>query len=293
MHYDDGAFWRPLFETNMIPLQITRGCSHNKCKFCDMYKQQFSISTMEEIEADIDELATAYPSLNRIFLVGGNAFAMPFDKLKHVLVAIRERFAPHQPSIGCFARVSDIKRKTDDQLKELLALGMDDISIGSESGYDPALQNMNKGYHAQDILDQCRRLDQAHMAYNLFYLLGMAGKGKWKESAEATIKLYEQTHPLRIMVHTMTPFEGTELWDEIKQGVFEPADEIENIKELREFVARAQMHTYILSYHIGNAARVSGTIPEERKKMLEAFDWYLDHADEEELRKFRSSMTSI
>ena len=36
MHYADGAFFRPLFENNMLQLQVACGCSHNRCKFCDM-----------------------------------------------------------------------------------------------------------------------------------------------------------------------------------------------------------------------------------------------------------------
>lgn len=77
-----------------------------------------------------------------------------------------------------FARISDIKPKTVEELKNLRHLGFDGISIGTESGDDNTLAVMNKGYTANDIIEQCKKLEEANIRYNLVYLTGLAGKGK-------------------------------------------------------------------------------------------------------------------
>lgn len=293
MHYDDGAFWRPLSENSMFPLQVASGCTYNACRFCDMYHKSFSVADREAISADIDEIASE-PAIyrGRIFLTGGNAFALPMDILLPVLEEIREKITPH-PSIGCFARITDVARKSNEELQTLSALGVSDISIGSESGYDYALAKQNKGFDSHDVIEQCRRLDNAGLSYNLFLLLGMAGAGRCQEEACATVSVYDQANPKRIMIHTMTAFSGTPLFDDIESGDFEPAGEIEMLEELRTFIARTRLETYILGNHIGNVARVNGFLPEQREAMLDYIDHLIAQVDESQLRHFRSMQRSI
>ncbi len=293
MHYSDGAFYRPLFENDMLQLQVATGCSHNKCAFCDMYKQPFSPSPRNEIVQDLDEMKAFWPRCPRIFLAGGNALCLPQQELLFILEEISKRF-PHA-TVGSFARVTDIERKTDEQLAQLASLGLTDISIGTESGLDCALADMHKGFTAKQSLEQCSRLERAGMAYNLFYLLGMAGFGRAHESAEATATLYGQLAPRRIMVHTMTAFNGTELSARIAQGDFRPAKELETVRELREFVELYQprARVFLLGNHIGNVAHASAFLPDDRSELLRYYDSILKASDEETLARQRAAMTSI
>ena len=292
MHYDDGAFYRPLFENDMIQLQVAKGCSYNACKFCDMYHQKYTVSPKEEILEDILEIRDSGYQVGRIFLTGGNAFSLPYETAVWVLETIRQ-YIDGPVSIGCFARITDIKKKSDDEIRHLLELGVDDISIGTESGMDEALEHMNKGFLAADIVEQCKRLDDIGMSYNLFYLIGMAGKGKCKEAAKKTAEIFSKTNPKRIMIHTMTPFRGTRLWEEIEQGKFQPADEKEILAELRDFISAADMHTFILGAHYGNMVRVNGYIPENRELFVKKLDEAILCLDEKQLKSFRSQMRSI
>ena len=174
-------------------------------------------------------------------------------------------------------------------------MGVSDISIGTESGYNPALSSMGKGFSSRDILVQCKRLDRAGLTYDLFYLVGMAGHGLGQASAQATAELYSQLHPQRIMVHTMTAFSGTELAHEVVQGKFELAGELEMVRELRTFVELLDCKggTYLLGNHYGNAAPACGRIPEDRARLLQAYDQVLANADEAQLAAWRAQMTSI
>ena len=293
MHYDDGAFFRPLFENNMLQLQVARGCSHNRCKFCDMYHEGFLPSPREDVVADLDEAAGFCARVGRVFLTGGNALCLPQRDLVFYLREIAARFPG--ATVGCFARVTDVARKSDGQLAELVSLGLSDVSVGTESGLDEALLAMDKGFCAADSLAQCLRMEGAGLTYDLFYLLGMGGAGKAEASAEATAKLYSKLAPNRIMVHTMTAFPGTELVAMIDAGRFRPAEELETVRELRRFAELfdPRRETYLLGNHYGNVAHASAWLPSQREELLAYYDRVLAESDELELRRRRAQMPSI
>lgn len=295
MHYGEGAWWRPLFEDTQATLQLGVGCSHNACKFCTMYKKaRFAVSPREEVEADVDELARSYSwhAPNRIFLTGGNALGLPFEHLEWALGLVREKL-PGVGSIGCFARVGDVKAKTDGELSRLAELGVSDVSIGAESGYDPALAFMCKGHTAADIVEQCGRLDEAGISYDLFYLAGIAGAGKWEENVRATVDVFGQTQPERIMIHTMTLFEGAPLARDIESGAFVPEDEMDILRELRTLNAELVNECMMLGAHYGNAAPYNAWLPRDREAVLAYFDQRIASWDEMRLRMFRSSIKSM
>ena len=58
-------------------LQVSDGCTHGKCRFCDIYTGiPFRPSPMEEIVEDVQEIAQKATLLTkRIYLTGGNPFA--------------------------------------------------------------------------------------------------------------------------------------------------------------------------------------------------------------------------
>lgn len=295
MRFSEGAWWRPLFETTEVMLQVGSGCSHNACKFCTMYKgTQFRVSPQAEVAEDVEQLCRMYSwrAPQRIFLSGGNAFGVPFDILKWALELVHAKM-PGVQSIGCFARVGDVKAKTDEELAALAALGVSDISIGAESGYDPALAFMGKGHTAADIVEQCARLDRAGISYDLFYLAGIAGAGKWQENVRATVDVYGKTHPNRIMIHTMTLFPGAPLARDIESGAFQPQDEMDTLRELRMLNAELTNEVMMLGAHYGNAAPYNAILPRDREAVLAYFDQNLSLWTESRLRAFRKEIKSM
>ena len=56
MHFSCGIV-RPPYEAGSCFLQVTSGCSHNKCRFCTFYKEApFSVSPESEIREDLQEI---------------------------------------------------------------------------------------------------------------------------------------------------------------------------------------------------------------------------------------------
>lgn len=294
MHYSEGAYWRPLFEQTEAMLQVAQGCSHNKCRFCTMFKgSAFTISPEDEVRADIMELAqSSWKDPDRVFLTGGNAFCLPMQRLRETIEGIRASM-PKVHTIGCFARIEDVGRKSDEELRKLARLGVSDISIGAESGLDDALTFMRKGHTAADIIEQCGRLDEAGITYDLFYLAGIAGAGRYEENVRATVETFGKTSPKRIMIHTLTLFPGSPLKEAIENGAFVPSSETDILRELRLFVELMQNETFLLGAHIGNTAPFNALVPQQREQVLEYLDARIANADEERLAHFRSHLKSM
>ena len=140
MHFT-GTIWRPPYEAWSALMQVTEGCTHNKCKFCTLYNgvPNFRVSPVTEIEDDLRELYTAAPDVTRLFLVGANPFALSAERLKQI-ANLSKQYLQRLDSIGCFARITDVSSKSIGELKDLRALGFNRITIGVETGDDAALK---------------------------------------------------------------------------------------------------------------------------------------------------------
>lgn len=108
---------------------------------------------MDEIEADLEELARYSAAARRVFFTGANPFGISNKRLAPILKRVKEVLR-HVETIGGFVRIGDLKHKSDTDLEELAALGVDNLTIGVETGYDPALSFMDKGHTAADIVEQ-------------------------------------------------------------------------------------------------------------------------------------------
>ena len=241
-----GQIWRPPYEASSQLLQVTAGCTHNKCKFCSLYDgTKFRLSPISEIEADLNVIRDYQPKARRVFLTGANPFALSYNKLLDLGLLIR-KYLPYCETIGAFSRISDIKAKTVEELKNLRHLGFDSISIGTETGDDETLTRMNKGNTAADTLEQCRKLEEANIRYNLVYLTGLAGKGKGQQNAINTANLFNQLHPFIINVVSLTVFPESELFQEIQEGTFTESSEHERLLELKTLLSKLKITTTLL-----------------------------------------------
>ena len=166
MHFTGTVYRNPYRHTWPL-LEVTRGCTHNRCKFCTMYKEvPFRMSPMEWIEEDLKELASYDPNARTIQLLSANPLVLTYDKLAAIFEMIY-KYLPKMEYIYMAGRVTDLKNKTVPELKKLKELGMREISLGVESGDDWTLDRIHKGYHAEDILEQCRKLEEAGIGKNL------------------------------------------------------------------------------------------------------------------------------
>lgn len=288
-----GPVWRPPYEASAQLLQVTAGCTHNKCKFCSLYHgTKFRLSPIAEVEEDLKVIRSYQPKARRVFLTGANPFVLSYDRLLELGLLIR-KYLRHCESIGMFARISDIKPKTAEELKNLRHLGFDGISIGTESGDDDTLAAMNKGYAARDIIEQCKKLEEADIRYNFVYLTGLAGKGNGERNAVRTAEVFDRLHPFTINIVSLTVFPESELYGEIRHGNFVEAPEHERLSELRTLISRLRIETTLLGNTVSNAVPFIGRIPDDKVRLLDELNAAMRNVGERELRRYRDSIESL
>ncbi|MGN0240917.1 MAG: radical SAM protein [Candidatus Weimeria sp.] len=292
MHFASNVV-RPPYEGRSAYLQVTSGCSHNACRFCTYYKDApFKVSPDEEIVEDLKELRSYGVSFPRIWLQGADPFILSFDRLKRIAEMIHE-YLPFVKTIGGYGRVDSLRNKTVEQLKELKKLGYSGIVFGVESGDEKVLTYMNKGYHADEIVPQLKKMDESGIPFEVIFLSGLGGKGYGLDHARKTAEVFNQIHPDRILIAGLTIFPDTPLMKNVMNGDFEEATEGERILELKEFLKNLKNDTLIDATNASIITTIYGRIPEKKQEMINRLQRIYDTYGESGLRDARESLEVI
>ena len=293
MHFTEPVYRNPYWPTWPL-LEVTRGCTHNKCKFCTMYKDvRFGVAPMEQIEADLAEIATITPHARTIQLLSANPLALSYDRMVPILEKINEHL-PDIEHIYTAGRVTDLRNKTVEQLRALRELGLNEISMGTESGDDWTLDRIHKGYHAADILEQCAKLDEAGIAYWHTFLNGVAGRSHSREHAVNSARIMSQTHPMLVGTGGLTLFPGTPLLEEAERGEFDPLSEREMLEELLTFVENLTCDCIFITHHTIGGINLTGPDFLGRKgQIVSALKDELEHADMDALAWRRAKKRTL
>lgn len=290
LHFN-GPVWRPPFEATSQLLQVTAGCTWHRCKFCTLYgTQKFRMSPMSEIESDLKVINRVQPRAHRVFLTGANPFVLTANRLLDIALLIRKYVGEGHPTIGCFARITDITKKSVEELRQLHHLGFDYLTIGVESGDSETLSRVNKGYRSEDIIEQCLKLESAGIRYNLFYLVGLAGHGNGERNACRSAAVFNQLNPVSIGFLSLTLFPESQLYKEISEGLFQEATEYERLDEMICLVSKLTCKTHILARTVSNPIPFTGSLPVDRESILRDLRDAKQHLTEEQLRSYRDSI---
>ena len=292
MHFASNVV-RPPYEANSAYLQVTSGCSHNACRFCTYYKEApFAVSPESEIVEDLKEMASYGVPFPRIWLQGADPFLLTFEKLKRIAELIHQ-YLPFVKTIGGYGRVNSLRNKTADQLNELKDLGYSGIVFGVESGDEKVLTYMKKGYHADEIVPQLSKMDQAGMPYEVIFLSGLGGKGYGLDHAKKTAAVFNQLHPDRSLIAGLTIFPDTPLMKDVRIGQFQEATEGERILELKEFLKDLTIETLIDATNASIITAIYGQIPARKQEMIDRLQAVYDTYGEQGLRHMRDSLGAI
>lgn len=264
----EGMIIRPPSEAASLLVQVTVGCSHNKCTFCRAYKEKkFRIKTDAEIEEDIIE-ASHYRRIDKVFLCDGDALIIPQERLKGILLKIKDNIRGLQ-RIGVYANAKSILRKSVADLVELREAGLGIIYLGIESGNDEVLKRVQKGSDRAKMLEAGRRVKEAGIALSATVLLGIAGVEQSREHALDTAKLLTEIDPDFVGALTVMVVPGTPLYEEQMSGSFRLPGKFGLIAELGIMIANSEFtNCFFTSNHASNYLPVRAKLPEEKEQVL-------------------------
>jgi radical SAM superfamily enzyme YgiQ (UPF0313 family) len=272
MHYEGNCI-RPPSEAYSILLQVTVGCSHNKCTFCGTYKDKlFRIKDNDIILSDILYSSKHMKHQDKVFLMDGDALIIPQKRLMWILDRIKEHL-PWVRRVGAYANTKSIKMKSPEELVELRKNEIGIIFLGVETGLDEIRKKINKGSTAEFCIEMGRKLKAAGIKLSVTVLLGIAGRERSLEHARATGKLLSEMDPEYVGALTVMLIPGTPLWQEYKRGEFELPDESGLLKELREMIVHTNLtRGLFFSNHASNYLPVKARLPRGKQEALDLID---------------------
>ncbi len=269
MQYE-GNIFRPPSEAKSILLQVTTGCSHNKCNFCGMYKDaRFSIKDDAAIMADIDFASHHCKRQNRLFLCDGDVLTISQKRLVPILKAIQEKL-PWVTRVGTYANPKSIKRKTPEELIELRNLGLTIAYLGLESGDDATLEKINKGADSQLMIEMGKKIRAAGIQLSITVILGIAGKERSHIHAKESGRVLSAIDPEYVGALSLMLTPGTPLFDAHNKGEFHLLTPEEMLEEICIMFQNTELSDgYFHANHASNYLPIKAKLPEDRGVTLQ------------------------
>ena len=305
---------RPPSEAQSLLLRVTRNCAWNQCRFCTIYKEQrFGTRPMEDIKADIDQIAlyrnhiletgalqapygaTLFGEQLRdlpeevvqsylqvlnwvgngeesVFLQDADVMVLTFDKLREILLYLREKL-PRIKRVTSYGRADSLAKFSVEQLVELKKAGLDRIHSGYETGSDQVLALIRKGYTKAQEIEVGRRVKAAGIEFSIYYMPGVGGEALSEDNALETADVVNQINPDFVRIRTFVPKQNTGLAEDIANHALHPCTDAEKALELKRMIANINSADgYLYSDHIINLFEdVKGNMKTDKEKMLSVF----------------------
>jgi radical SAM superfamily enzyme YgiQ (UPF0313 family) len=272
MHYE-GNIIRPPSEANSILLQVTVGCSRNKCTFCGTYKgERFRIKSDAVIMEDIAFAAKYCKRQRRVFLCDGDALIIPQKRLLKILAEIENRL-PWVTRVGLYANAKALHMKTAEELIELKSHGVGIFYMGLETGDDVTLKKIRKGASSRDMIEMGIKAKQAGIKLSITVLLGIAGPQRSQIHAVETGRVLSAIDPDYVGALSLMLIPGTPLYQDYKSGEFRLIEPHEMLAELRTMIASTNLTRGLFhANHASNYLPIRARLPKEKEPTLRLID---------------------
>lgn len=284
MNYE-GMIFRPPSEADSLILQVTVGCSYNRCTFCGAYQgKSFRIKRFEEIQEDIDEASSYRSRIQRVFLADGNALAMPQKELLRILEYLELRLNRVE-RVGIYANARDILRKDVEALKVLRNMGLGILYLGLESGNPEILKRIKKNATVDQLILAARRVKESGILLSVTVILGIGGVEKSQAHAADTGKVLSEMDPDYVGALSLMVVPGTPIEKEIETGKLVLPTPFGMIQELETMIEHCHFtQCFFASNHASNYLPLRVRMPEEKEDALRRIREVLQRRDPELLR---------
>ena len=264
-----GKVYRPPSEAYSLIVQVTYGCSHNRCAFCDMYDDKhFSMRPMPEIREDFELARRVYKRVERVFLADGDALMRKTADLVEILGLIYGLF-PECERVSCYASPASLQVKSEDELRLLRARGLQMVYMGLESGCDAVLTRMQKGHDAAAIVAAGQKARRRGFALSVTAISGLGSVALWRQHAADTAKAVSAIKPEYLGLLTLMVEHGTPLESWVKNGEFTLLSPLEVLKETELFLQQVDSEgTVFRANHASNYLTLKGMLNGDREALL-------------------------
>jgi len=269
MRYE-GNIFRPPSEAGSLLIQATIGCPHNKCTFCNLYKNtRFRVRPVDDIKEDLLAARNYYGEhVATIFFPDGNTIIMKTDQLTEIFEYAHKLF-PDLERITIYGSARYVNKKSPEELLRLQQAGLSRVHMGMESGDDIILQKVCKGTTSAEIIAAGLKLKSAGIQVSEYYIIGLGGRARWREHAENSAKVLSAFSPEFIRLRTLALEPGMPIWKEIENGEFVYLTPHQALQELKVLIENLDCKdSLVLSDHVTNYININGLIPRDREKML-------------------------
>jgi radical SAM superfamily enzyme YgiQ (UPF0313 family) len=279
----EGMIFRPPSEADSLILQVTVGCSYNRCTFCGAYQgKRFRIKRFEEIKEDVDEVSPH--KIRRVFLADGDALSIPQKGLLQILSYLKARLKGLE-RVGIYANAKDILRKDVEELRALKDLGLEILYLGLESGDPEVLKRIKKNATVEQLIRAGKRVKESGILLSVTVILGIGGvEGSFRHAAE-TGKVLSAMDPDYVGALSLMIVPGTPVAKEIETGKLVLPTPFGLIQELETMITHCQFsHCFFASNHASNYLPLRIQMPEQKEEALKRIREVLQRKDPDLLR---------
>jgi len=279
----EGMIFRPPSEADSLILQVTVGCSYNRCTFCGAYQgKRFRIKSFEEIKDDVDEVSPY--KIRRVFLADGDALSIPQKGLLQILSYLKARLKGLE-RVGVYANAKDILRKDVEELKALKDLGLEILYLGLESGDPVVLKRIKKNATVDELIRAAKRVKESKILLSVTVILGIGGVEGSPTHAAETGKVLSAMDPDYVGALSLMIVPGTPIAKEIETGSLVLPTPFGLIQELETMIANCQFtRCFFASNHASNYLPLRIQMPEQKEEALRRIREVLERKDPDLLR---------
>lgn len=261
--------YRPPSESNSIIIQVTEGCSHNKCNFCTMYKNKsFIINSLDTVEKQIEYFAKNVFDSKKVFLADGNVLCLSVDKLVSILDLIKIRL-PYVERISSYAGPKDLIRKTREELKIIKESGLDMLYIGVESGNDKILKGVNKGVNQKETIEGLLKAKEEGFVLSIMLISGLGGKQLLEEHSKDSAKVINEINPDYLSFLTLL-IENENIEKILENNYnYESLTPEEILEETKLFLENTELEkTVFRMNHASNYLELKGILNKDKNRLI-------------------------
>ena len=265
----EGMIFRPPSEADSLILQVTVGCSYNRCTFCGAYQgKSFRVKSFEEIQEDIDEVGSTGARVPRVFLADGNALMMAQEDLVRILEYLKRKLRGLE-RVGVYANAKDILQKSVAELQELRALGLGILYLGLESGNPEVLRRIKKTGTVDQMIRAAKRVKEAGILLSVTVILGIGGVEGSQAHAVDTGKVLTRMDPDYVGALSLIVVPGTPMERDLEAGKLVLPTPFGMIQELEWMIENSEFtNCFFASNHASNYLPLRVQLPQGKEEAL-------------------------